>query len=255
MITSERAPNSTTTVLRIDHGPVNALDLDLCRELTRSLQQTSHGGPVVLTGTGRAFSAGVDLRRMLAGGTDYVREFLPALDDLFRVAFALPVPLVAAVQGHAIAGGAILAAAADTVLMVDGPARIGVPELNVGVAFPQSALEILRHRSGEAATRRLVLQATTHQSADAAHLGLVDEVVEQTRLAERSLEVAEQHATLTPPDTFAFTKAQLRADAIARTAAYDNTAVTEVWCRRVTDGWIERYLDQVTGAKGNQTKT
>jgi enoyl-CoA hydratase len=255
MITSERAENSTTTVLRIDHGPVNALDLDLCRELTRSLQQLSHAGPVVLTGAGKAFSAGVDLRRMLAGGTDYVLEFFPALDELFQVAFSLPVPLVAAVQGHAIAGGAVLAAAADTVLMADGPARIGVPELNVGVPFPHSALEILRHRSGEATARRLVLQATTHRPLDAAGLGLVDEVVEATTLDERSREVAARQAALIPPDTFALTKAQLRADATARIAARDNTVATEIWCRRVTDGWIERYLDQVTGAKGKQSTT
>lgn len=254
MITSEQAGNGSTTLLRIEHGPVNALDLDLCRQLTRSLQQSSHG-PVVVTGTGRAFSAGVDLRRMVADGTGYVVEFFAALDDLFRVAFALPVPVVTAVQGHAIAGGAILAAAADTVVMADGSARIGVPELNVGVAFPHSALEILRHRLGEAATRRLVLDATTHRPADAARLGLVDEVVEDTRLVERSIEVAERQATLIPPDTFAFTKEQLRADAIARIAARDNTAAIDIWCRRVTDGWIERYLDQVTGNEGKRTTT
>ncbi|WP_246394431.1 enoyl-CoA hydratase-related protein, partial [Pseudonocardia pini] len=76
-------------------------------------------------------------------------------------------PVVAAVNGHAIAGGAVLAAAADRVLMADGRGRFGAPELKVGVAFPQSALEILRHRVGEVALRRVVVEAETYGPAEA----------------------------------------------------------------------------------------
>jgi enoyl-CoA hydratase len=208
--TEEVAADGSVTLLRIEHGPVNALDLELCREITEHLVELRTGGPVVLTGSGRAFSAGVDLRALLDGGAPYVREFVLALDALFRVAFSLPVPVVAAVNGPAIAGGAILAAAADTVLMADGRGRIGMPELKVGVTFPQSALEILGHRAGEIALRRLVLGALTHAPSQAVELGLVDEIVDEAQLLERAVATAEEYATLIPADAFAMTKAQLR---------------------------------------------
>ena len=63
---------------------------------------------VVLTGQGTMFSAGVDLKRYSADGADYIRKFLPALHRLYDAAFNLPKPLVAAINGHAIAGGAVL---------------------------------------------------------------------------------------------------------------------------------------------------
>jgi enoyl-CoA hydratase/carnithine racemase len=87
------------TVLELQHGPVNALDLEFCRSLTSELSAAT--GVVVLTGQGRVFSAGVDLSRLVMGGVDYVEEFLPALDELFRTAFALPVPLIRPDEGAA----------------------------------------------------------------------------------------------------------------------------------------------------------
>src|SRR5690606_15976287 len=126
-------------VLRMAHGPVNAMDLELCQALSERFSDLADdpARAVVVTGSDRAFSAGVDLKRATAGGDAYIDEFLPALADAFRAAFELPKPLVAAVNGHAIAGGCVLAACADVVLMAEGTARIGVPELRVGVPFPR----------------------------------------------------------------------------------------------------------------------
>ncbi|GAA4700277.1 hypothetical protein GCM10023215_43730 [Pseudonocardia yuanmonensis] len=213
----------------------------------RALHGDRAGG--FLTGAGRAFSAGVDLRRLLDGGTAYVREFLPALDELFTAAFALNVPAVAAVNGHAIAGGAVLAAAANRVLMADGRGRFGAPELKVGVAFPQSALEILRHRVGEVALRRVVVEAETHGPAEAHALGLVDEVVAPDALLDQAVAAADAFAVGAPADAFALTKAQLRREGADRIARADPGEVLEMWCRRVDDGWTARYLEQTTGKR------
>src|SRR5439155_1274578 len=95
---------------------------------------------LVLVGTGSAFSAGVDLFRILDGGDDYVARFIPALSGAFDDLFAYRRPVVAAVNGHAIAGGCVIAACADYRLMAEGRGRIGVPEQLVGVAFPAIAL-------------------------------------------------------------------------------------------------------------------
>ena len=102
-------------VVTIAHGNANALDIDLCEALVKCFEafRTSDVRAVVITGQGRMFSAGVDLVRVSSGGADYVRRFLPILNRAFDAVFFLPKPVVAAVNGHAIAGGCVLNCCAD----------------------------------------------------------------------------------------------------------------------------------------------
>ena len=238
-------------VLRMVHGPVNAMDLELCQALAERLRglAADPARVVVVTGSDRAFSAGVDLKRCAAGGDPYVEKFLPALADAFRAAFELPKPLVAAVNGPAIAGGCILAACADVVLMAEGAARIGVPEIRVGVPFPRIALEILGVAVGERGARELVMGAQTHRPERAAQLGLVHEVVPAADLGARAVAAAAGLARDVPPDTFAITKGQLRRVALERVDRYadEDEPVTTLWKRHIADGWVTRYLESVTG--------
>lgn len=245
-----REDHDDVAVLRIDHGPVGAMDVELCTGLAQALRAMASdpARAVVLTGTGRSFSAGVDLRRIVAGGGEYVREFLPALTEMLAAAFEVGVPLVAAVNGHAIAGGCVLAAAADVVLMADGEAGIGLPELKVGVPFPRIALEIMRHRVGEVAARRLVIGAQTYPPGQAAAIGLVDHVVAADELETRARTAAADLVALSPSDTFAATKAALRREAIERAARYadDDATATLLWVRHATDGTVAGFVDQMT---------
>ena len=87
-------------VIRLAHGKVNALDLELTEALVDhfgQLGEASDVRAVVLTGSARGFSAGVDLRRIVDGGAAYVEQFLPTLADAFVSLFSLPMPVVAAV--------------------------------------------------------------------------------------------------------------------------------------------------------------
>jgi enoyl-CoA hydratase len=235
-------------VLTLARPPVNALDADLCTAVATGLRGPRVDGvrAVVLTGAGRAFSAGVDLHAVVTGGTEYPRRLLPALTDLFRTAFTLPVPLVAAVNGHAIAGGCVLAACADVVLMSEG--RIGLPEVRVGVPFPRAAVEVMRHAVGDAVARRLMLDAETVPAAQAAELGLVDRVVAAAELQAAALAAAAELADRMPADTFAHTKAQLQRDAVARMDAYaaEDGEATALWVERVRDGRIADFMEAVT---------
>jgi enoyl-CoA hydratase len=236
-------------VLTLARPPVNALDVELCTAVAEGLRGPHVAGAraVVLTGAGRAFSAGVDLRSVVSGGADYPRRLLPALTDMFRTAFTLPVPLVAAVNGHAIAGGCVLAACADVVLMSEG--RIGLPEVRVGVPFPRAAVDVVQHAVGDVGARRLVLGAETVPAAEAVALGLVDRVVAAADLQAAALAAAAELADRMPADTFAHTKTQLRRDAVARMDAHadEDMDATELWVERVRDGRIAGYLQAVTG--------
>src|SRR5215813_2600821 len=137
MIHIER--EGAVSMLRIEHGKVQAMDLELMTAFSETLDElrSLRPGAVILTGTGSAFSAGVDLPRLLEGGTDYVKKFVPTLCDCIQKLFAFPRPVIAAVNGHATAGGCILVCACDYRIMAEGSGRLGVPELLVGVAFPK----------------------------------------------------------------------------------------------------------------------
>ena len=117
-------------VMRLGDGKANAMSLEFCEALTARFQELSSSRPVVLTGTGRIFSAGVDLLRLSEGGASYVHKFLPALCAMFASVFSHAAPVVAAINGHAIAGGCVLACAADRRLMArEEAAAIKVPVL------------------------------------------------------------------------------------------------------------------------------
>ena len=231
-------------IARFEHGKVNALDLELLRAISDTMRDLSSAGAIVLTGTGRAFSAGVDLRRIADGGIPYAEEFLPALSEAFLAVFDCPRPVVAAINGHALAGGCVIAAAADVRLMSGG--TIGLTELLVGVQFPTVPLEIARHAFGPAAAR-LALTAATFGAEDALRMGLVDEVVDADRLVPQAVELAKTLAGY-PAHVYAATKQQLHGEArrrIDERRVADDKAAAEVWTDGQTLAGIKAFLEQL----------
>ena len=230
-------------VLTMRHGKVNALDTALCQALCDALDQVAdRAQAVVLTGTGTVFSAGVDLHRVVAGREAYLASFLPELRRVFTHLATFELPLVAAVNGHAIAGGYILAAAADWILMAEGPGRAGVTELLVGVRFPAIALELLRMRTGDAAARPLITDGATFQTGHALDRHLIDEAVAAGDLASRSLAAARRLAALGP--AFRLTKRQLRLLPLARAQdmAVLDADVDAAWQAPSTLNRIRSYM-------------
>ena len=235
---------SGVTVLRLRHGKVNALDLELLQAITAALRDVDDHAAVVITGTGTAFSAGVDLHRIVAGGPSYVQEFLPALTAAFLAIFGHPGPVLAAVNGHAIAGGCVIAAACDVRVMSQG--TIGLAELSVGVPFPAAAMEIIRHAAGPAASR-LVLSADLLGPAQAQAIGLIHDVEEPSALLDSVLSRAQRLARI-PADVFAASKRQLQQPARERITARsgDDREVLATWSSAATQAAITAYLDKLT---------
>ena len=240
----ERDLRDGILTLRLAHGKASAMDVELLEALGRELEDTGNARALVLTGTGSIFSAGVDLFRVVGGGADYVRRFFPLLSDFVRRLFALPIPVVVAANGHAIAGGAIMVLAGDYRLVADGNGRIGAPELLVGVAFPAAALETVRFAVPADRVQSLVYTGKTLLPREALAQGVVDEVVDAAALEGRAREVAAQFAGIAP-DAFRLAKRHLRAAALERmdrlAAAHDEEALA-VWTSPETHARIRDYL-------------
>lgn len=229
------------TILRFDNAPVNALDLDLLNVIIESMRGVE--GPVVLTGAGRAFSAGVDLRALADGGTDYAAQFVAALSEAFLAIYDHPAPVIAAVNGHAIAGGCVLAMCADVRLMSGG--TIGLTELSVGVPFPVAALEICRAAMGTSATRA-ALGAKTIDAETALARGWVDELVGKDELLDKALATARELGAYSPA-AYAATKSELHKPvraAIDAGAAAD-AVVRASWISEETRGRINAFLESL----------
>jgi enoyl-CoA hydratase len=235
-------------------GKGNALNSELVEALCDALDRLDSGSvrAAVLTGQGSVFSAGVDLPALVAGGAEYVRRFVPLLQRGFERLATFPKPLVVAVNGHAIAGGAIIMLACDQRLLARGTARVGLTEVRVGVEFPAWALEVARFATPPQHFPTLICTGRTWPPEEALARGLVDELVEPERLLERACAVAEELAAI-PPATFAATKLAVRRpmiEAARRQAALTDEALLERWCAPETLRQVAAFAEQTIKRRG-----
>jgi len=234
------------SIFHMRHGKANALDTEFCQALTARLEEHRYAATraLIFTGHGQIFSAGVDLLRVLDGGPNYLATFLPALRTVFETLFGFPKPVIAAINGHAIAGGCVLACAADYRVMAARSGRIGVPELLVGVPFPSIALEIMRSVIASHQLPALLYSGTTFHPAQALERGLIDELVVSDTLMEQAVTMA-RTLTMLPPSAFALTKQQIRVPFLRRAredgARFDVT-VQELWEAPTTLTAIRAYV-------------
>jgi enoyl-CoA hydratase len=248
----ERRQEGAVTVLQLQHEKANALDVELCAALAEELASAERGGQtLVLTGTGSIFCAGVDLFRMLEGGAAYLETFLPALDALLERLFLYPWPVVAAVNGHAMAGGWIIACASDYRVMATGRGKGGLPELQVGVPFPPIALEAVRLATPPSALQAMVFGGRLYTGEEALAAGLVEEAVAAEEVLPRAIAVAERLARV-PAAAFRLTKLQLRRPGAERATAARETsaAVRAAWADPATWDIVRAYLGRVIGKGG-----
>jgi enoyl-CoA hydratase len=235
-------------LLEIANGKANTLDIELLNDLRDALSDAENGdvSALVLTGTGTVYSAGVDLFRLLEGGDDYIDRFLPALSDGIFQLFTFPKPAIAAVNGHAIAGGCILACACDTRLGPIGAGLMGIPELQVGVVFPAAALGVMRFSIADRRLPETVFRGSNYDFEQALELGLLDRLVESETLVESALAEARRLAAL-GSRSFALTKRQLRQDtidSIVRERQRTDDEVLAQWKDPDTRTAIRSYLER-----------
>jgi enoyl-CoA hydratase len=237
---------SGVAVLTLRHGKANALDVELCKALKKEFKRLakSDARAVIVTSEGKIFSAGVDLLRAAEGGRKYLRAIVAAIDEMYEEIFYFPKPLIAAINGHAIAGGCVLAACADYRVLATGPARMGVTELLVGLPFPPFAFEVLRATTAPMHFPKFTASGGTFDTDGALENGFADEAVSPERLLARAQEKARQFAAIRP-EAFAVNKLQMRAPA-RQFLAHDRTGlqkrIMKVWTAPETAENIRAYV-------------
>jgi enoyl-CoA hydratase len=199
-------------VVLMDRPPANALDRELGGELIETAEQLRDAGrrAVVLAGSERFFSAGLDLKVVPTLGPEEQSEMVMGINRMVAAWCAIPCPVVCAVTGHAIAGGLILALTGD--YRVGATAgKLGLTEVRVGVAYPAGAMAMVRFELSPPAARILTLRGDLFDPPHALELGLVDELAAPEEVVPRAIHVARAMGEL-PAETYAVVKRQVRGD-------------------------------------------
>lgn len=205
----------SVAVVTLDRPPANAMTAESLTELAATVEQLGDDGEttaIVLTGEGRSFSAGLDLREVVDLPPEQQESLIEALNRAFLSVYSCPRLVVAAVNGHAIAGGLVLVLCCDVRLVADVPLKAGLAEVRVGVVYPVGAIEVARHELASPVLRRLVLTGANVDPAEGLALGVFDRCVAPAELLAAAVATAEDHP---PPAGFARIKAQLRKPALA----------------------------------------
>lgn len=165
------------------------------------------------------FSAGVDLKAVPAYGAEQNRRMVAAINEMVLACYPLPFPVIAALTGHAIAGGLVLALCAD-IRVASMSGRYGLTEVKVGVPYPQAALGVVRAKLPPHAARRLVFDNRLIGTQECVRLGVVDEALAAEQVLGRAIGVANEMSAF-PNEVYARTKLELRGAAweAMRTAA------------------------------------
>lgn len=170
------------STLTLTRGKVNALNgavVDQLRAMLDNLERDRGVRSVILTGSGKFFSFGFDVTGSLSLTKEQFTDFLINFTDLYRYLFLYPKPLVAALNGHTIAGGCMLALACDYRVMVSGRAKISLNEINFGSSVFAGSVEMLRFWAGSANATHILYAGAMHTADEAKCLGLVHEVARE----------------------------------------------------------------------------
>lgn len=226
--------------IQLARPPVNALNLELLRAIRAAVDDSVREGMrgIVLSGAPGLFSAGVDVPALLAldraGVLEYWREFFALCATLARA----PIPMVAAIGGHSPAGGAVLALFCDYRIMAEGPYRIGLNEVQVGLIVPEAIQLALRRVVGSYRAERLLVSGAMIDSAAALACGFVDELTGVDQVTTRALHWLGELLAL-PSHAMLATRALARADLLA---AYADPAALPL------DGFVDAFFHPQTQA-------
>ena len=191
------ARDGKMATVTLSRGKVNALNEVMVEEITKSFEDLATENEVkaiIFTGSGKFFSFGFDVPEFLSYPRDDFVRYLEKFTNLYTYLFNFPKPVVAALNGHTIAGGCMLATACDFRLMVTGKARISLNEITFGAPVFAGSVEMLRYCAGSRNAQSILYSGAMYSAEEAFQLGLVDQVSSEDALAEDARNVAQELA-------------------------------------------------------------
>jgi enoyl-CoA hydratase len=244
LIRTERQGRLLT--LRLDKPRGNAIDEPLIEELIITASAVAHddavAGVLLASAHPKLFSPGLDLVGLYEYDRKRMERFMLRFGEAMAALYALPKPVVAAVSGHAVAGGCILALTADWRVLARG-AQIGLNEVKVGVPLPWSIATLLRATLPPSALARVALLGRNFEAEDALAAGLVDEIASPAGFEEACLARLSEFAD---KDAYAF----------ARTKAYLREGVLHQMREReyqLLGEWLDAWFSEGTRARIRKT--
>lgn len=206
-------------VLTVDRPPCNAVDLTLVAALGGAIEAAAADESVkalVLTGAGAAFSAGIDVKVVPAYDRAARADMIRGIDGTILTLYGMPKPTVAAINGHALGGGLVIALACDVRIAAAGSYSLGLLEVTAGIPFPAGPLIVVQSELDPQTASTLALTGRTVGPTDALAARFIDAVVAGDALRAAAVERAQALASLRG---YAAVKRQLRAAALARLKA------------------------------------
>jgi Delta3-Delta2-enoyl-CoA isomerase len=219
--------------LRFNRPPVNALTTEFLTAIRQGIEQAIADGAraIVLSGSPGIFSAGLDIRLLLGldrAGVDLLWRELYAL---MKALASSPIPIAAALTGHAPAGGTVIALYCDWRVASEGDFRLGLAEVQVGIPLPPVILAALQRQVGLRNAERLAVPGAIISPQEGLRLGLIDDVAPAAQVVERALAWCANLAAL-PPEAMLATRRRARADLVG---LFNDEAEREL--RGVQDAW------------------
>jgi len=219
--------NGPVALLRMENGKANAISAALLERLDGLIEELGEARAAVITGQGTAFCAGLDLPALVDLDRTTMRGFIRRFEQVILRIFELPIPLIAAVNGHAVAGGCVLALQADIRIGADRDARIGLNETRLGIGLPALVVETLRFQVPGSSLAPLALEGRLVSPREALQLGVLHELAPEGELLDRALRRAADLADL-PPAGLRMVKESLRRP-VAAAARSNEASESERW--------------------------
>ena len=231
--------------LRLARPPVNALDDALIDALRRAVEAAPADGAHALVVSGRSglFSAGLDIPALLSLDSAELARCFEGFFALMAALAASPIPIAAAITGHSPAGGAVIALFCDWRVMAEGPYRIGLNEVQVGLTVPELIQTALRRVVGAHRAERLLVSGQMIESEAALGIGLVDELAPVDEVPHRAVAWLEELLAL-PRQAMLETRDRARADLVAATRReqWPLAEFAAVWQRAETQATLHALL-------------
>jgi Delta3-Delta2-enoyl-CoA isomerase len=221
--------NNGIAEARLKRGRVNALNEQVVEEIADCFQNLSADPgvrAVILTGDGPFFSFGFDIPEFLSYSRESFSRFLKKFTGLYTYLFTYPKPLVAALNGHAVAGGCMLALACDYRIMVSGKAKISLNEITFGSSVFAGSVEMLKFLVGGKSAQAALYDGTMYSAEAAYHLGMIDQVSSYENLLEDARKAA-THLAAKDAAAFRSIKGHLRAPVAEDMARKEEPSVEE----------------------------